>query len=175
MKKTKLRKEDVKEGMHVEINSDIRNVNISGTVKYLYNKEDTTDYGFSLDNDFIFCDNMWNNTEVFLLESENDREALNKMMDNDDKQIEKHLDKVWTDKHYNFSYKLTQTDINSGEVKIDPYFVYALWKLHEVDEYGILMHQLKTISRFGRKNDIKREVDALLGQSKRFKELVENK
>jgi len=77
----------------------------------------------------------------------------------------------WSDKHYNFIYKLTEEDIKNKEIKIDPYFVSKEWKLGSKDETGILFHILKTIARFGLKNTIEREIDAILAQATRLKQL----
>lgn len=77
----------------------------------------------------------------------------------------------WTDKHYNFLYKLTEQEKASGEIKVDPYWVALQWGLGAKDSSGILTHQLKTISRFGDKNPIEREITALEAQIKRLKEL----
>ena len=72
----------------------------------------------------------------------------------------------WTDKHYNFTYKLTEEDVKRGEIKIDPYFVGMVWKTGSRDDSGALAHCLKTIARFGDKNPIEREVNALYAQVK---------
>ena len=72
----------------------------------------------------------------------------------------------WTDKHYNFTYKLTEEDVERGEIKIDPYFVGMVWKTGSRDDSGALAHCLKTIARFGDKNPIEREVNALYAQVK---------
>ena len=77
----------------------------------------------------------------------------------------------WTDKHYSFMYKLTEKDIEKGEVKIDPYFVNELWKLNEKDSTGIIFHNLKTIARWTDKNSEEREIRALYGQIKRLAEM----
>lgn len=77
----------------------------------------------------------------------------------------------WTDKHYNFLYKLTEQEKASGEIKVDPYWVALQWGLGAKDSSGILTHQLKTIARFGDKNPIEREITALEAQIKRLKEL----
>lgn len=72
----------------------------------------------------------------------------------------------WTDKHYDFHYKLTQKDIEQGTVKIDPYRVSHQWKLGTKDESGALFHLLKTLARFGDKNSREREIRALYAQIK---------
>ena len=78
---------------------------------------------------------------------------------------------AWTDKHYNFSYTLTEDDIEKGEVKIDPYFVNQQWKLNSKDDTGIIFHQLKTLARWCDKNTEEREIRALFGQVKRLAEI----
>ena len=81
------------------------------------------------------------------------------------------LQKEWTDKHYDFYYTLTDEDIKNGKIKIDPYFVGKQWRIGSKDDSGILVHNLKTIARFGSKNDIEREIRALYNQTKRMMEL----
>lgn len=70
----------------------------------------------------------------------------------------------WTDKHYDFTYTLTEKDIKQGSIKIDPYFISKQWKVGSKDDSGALFHILKTVARFGDKNDIEREVKALHAQ-----------
>lgn len=70
----------------------------------------------------------------------------------------------WTDKHYDFTYELTEEDISKGSLKIDPYFVAKQWKTGSKDDSGALFHVLKTVARFGDKNGIEREVKALHAQ-----------
>jgi hypothetical protein len=70
--------------------------------------------------------------------------------------------KKWSNSHYSYKYK---------DMIIDPYFVSKTWKLGEKDNTGILFHCLKTIARFGTKNDKKREIKALYNQIKRLAEL----
>ena len=74
-------------------------------------------------------------------------------------------------KHYNFSYTLTEDDVEAGCLKLDPYFVSQQWKLGKKDDTGVLFHCLKTLARFGDKNDIEREIKALNAQVKRLAEL----
>jgi hypothetical protein len=74
--------------------------------------------------------------------------------------------------HYDFKYNLSESDIEKGSVKIDPYFVANEWRLGEKDNSGILFHSLKTIARFGTKNEVEREVKALYFQAKRMAELL---
>lgn len=78
---------------------------------------------------------------------------------------------TWTDKHYDFSYKLTEGDIEAGEIKIDPYFVADQWKLGEKDNSGVIFHILKTCSRYKCKHDEEREIKAIYGQIKRLAEM----
>ncbi len=75
------------------------------------------------------------------------------------------------DSHYDFFYTLTESDIVKKTIKVDPYFVSNLWKLGSKDESGILFHCLKTISRFGDKNPVEREIIALHKQIKRLAEI----
>lgn len=89
------------------------------------------------------------------------------------KETPKNLSKEWTGSHYDFYYNLTEEDIKKGKIKLDPYFVGKQWKIGSKDDSGILVHQLKTIARFGSKNDIKREVKALYEQAKRMMEIYE--
>ena len=77
----------------------------------------------------------------------------------------------WTDKHYNFSYTLTEKDKSSGVVKLDPYLVSKVWKVGSKDDSGALWHCLKTIARFGEKNSQEREIKALYAQIKRLAEI----
>jgi hypothetical protein len=77
----------------------------------------------------------------------------------------------WTAKHYDNYYQLTPKDIEAGKVKIDAYFVNKLWQLNSKDDTGALFHCLKTIARFGDKNPIERELNALHNQVKRMAEL----
>lgn len=77
----------------------------------------------------------------------------------------------WTDKHYDFNYKLTDEDIERGFIKLDPYFVGKEWKIGSKDDSGALSHCLKTVARFGEKNSVEREIRALHAQIKRMAEL----
>lgn len=74
-------------------------------------------------------------------------------------------------KHYNFFYTLTEDDVEAGSLKLDPYFVSQQWKLGKKDDTGVLFHCLKTLARFGDKNDVDREIKALNAQVKRLAEL----
>ncbi|AKO61082.1 ATPase [Pseudoalteromonas phage H101] len=78
---------------------------------------------------------------------------------------------VWTDKHYDFTYTLTEEDIEAGEIKIDPYFVADQWKLGEKDNSGVIFHILKTCSRYKCKHKEEREIKAIYGQIKRLAEM----
>jgi len=77
----------------------------------------------------------------------------------------------FSDKHYGFEYELTQSDIDNGSVRLDPYFITRQWKLNKKDDTGILFHCLKLIARFGEKNTIEREIRALNAQVKRLADL----
>lgn len=70
----------------------------------------------------------------------------------------------WTDKHYDLNYTLTDKDIEEGKIRVDAYFVAKVWKTGSKDDSGALWHCLKTIARFGDKNDVEREVKALYAQ-----------
>lgn len=75
----------------------------------------------------------------------------------------------YTTKHYQFKHAIiiTPEDVKKGyvELRLDPYFVSKAWKLGSKDESGALFHQLKTISRFGDKNPVPREINALFNQA----------
>lgn len=54
--------------------------------------------------------------------------------------------------HYDcFNLKLTEEEIASGFVRLDPYKVSKVWDIGTKDPSGCLFHILKTISRFGTK------------------------
>lgn len=72
----------------------------------------------------------------------------------------------WSDKHYDFKYKLTEEDIVRGFIDLDVYFVANVWRIGSKDNSGALWHSLKTIARFGDKNSVEREVKALYEQVK---------
>jgi hypothetical protein len=76
--------------------------------------------------------------------------------------------------HYDFRYKLTKADIEKGEIKLDPYFISKQWDLGSKDPSGVIFHCLKTIARWGTKNSVEREIQAMEAQIKRLKELTEN-
>ena len=78
---------------------------------------------------------------------------------------------TWTDKHYDFTYTLTEDDIEAGEIKIDPYFVADQWRLGEKDNSGVIFHILKTCSRYKCKHAEEREIKAIYGQIKRLAEM----
>ena len=72
--------------------------------------------------------------------------------------------------HYdNFDYFLTQEDHDNGSVRMDPYQVADIWKFNDYDNTGCLFHILKTISRFGRKdeNTTLRELESIEATIKR--------
>lgn len=79
----------------------------------------------------------------------------------------------YTDKHYDFTYKLSKEEIEKGEIKLDPYIVASAWKLGERDNNsGILFHILKTIPRFGLKNDEEREIQAIIKQAENLRRFI---
>lgn len=79
----------------------------------------------------------------------------------------------YSDKHYDFTYKLSKEEIKKGEIKLDPYKVSSVWKLGERDNNsGILFHILKTITRFGLKNDEEREIQAIIKQAENLRRFV---
>lgn len=73
---------------------------------------------------------------------------------------------TYTTDHYNMYYTLTENDIEAGEIKVDAYWVAKQWKTGSRDDSGALWHSLKTIARFGEKNDKAREIKALYNQAK---------
>jgi hypothetical protein len=71
----------------------------------------------------------------------------------------------WTDKHYNFNYKLSEKNIKDGHVRVDSYFVNRMWKLNSWDDTGAAFHSLKTLARIiNSKNPLERELVALYQQ-----------
>jgi len=72
----------------------------------------------------------------------------------------------YTTDHYNLYYTLTNKDIEAGKIKVDAYWVAKQWKTGSRDDSGALWHSLKTIARFGEKNDKAREIKALYNQAK---------
>lgn len=72
----------------------------------------------------------------------------------------------YSSSHYDAYYELTESDIDSGKIKLDAYFVAKQWKVGSKDDSGALFHSLKTIARFGEKNSIEREIKALYNQAK---------
>ena len=73
---------------------------------------------------------------------------------------------TYTTDHYNMYYHLTENDIEAGKIKVDAYWVAKQWKTGSRDDSGALWHSLKTIARFGEKNDKAREIKALYNQAK---------
>ena len=71
----------------------------------------------------------------------------------------------YTTDHYNLYYTLTESDIEAGKIKVDAYWVAKQWKTGSRDDSGALWHSLKTIARFGEKNDKAREIKALYNQA----------
>lgn len=77
------------------------------------------------------------------------------------------------DSHYtSHLYKLTEQDIKSGEILIDPYFVCKLWNLRERDDTGALFHILKNLSRDKQGNTIDREIVGIYKSIKRHANLM---
>jgi hypothetical protein len=72
---------------------------------------------------------------------------------------------TYTTEHYDLYYTLTEKDIEAGEIKVDAYWVAKQWKTGSRDDSGALWHSLKTIARFGEKNDKAREIKALYNQA----------
>lgn len=72
---------------------------------------------------------------------------------------------TYTTDHYNMYYTLTENDIEAGKIKVDAYWVAKQWKTGSRDDSGALWHSLKTIARFGEKNDKAREIKALYNQA----------
>lgn len=73
---------------------------------------------------------------------------------------------TYTTDHYDLYYTLTENDIKAGKIKVDAYWVAKQWKTGSRDDSGALWHSLKTIARFGEKNDKAREIKALYNQAK---------
>ena len=73
---------------------------------------------------------------------------------------------TYTTDHYNMYYTLTENDIEAGKIKVDAYWVAKQWRTGSRDDSGALWHSLKTIARFGEKNDKAREIKALYNQAK---------
>ncbi len=79
---------------------------------------------------------------------------------------------TWTDKHYDFTYTLTEEDIESGKIKIDPYFVNRMWRINSWDDTGAAFHSLKNYARIcNGKNPLERDLKSLYKQVKRLCEL----
>ena len=79
---------------------------------------------------------------------------------------------AWTDKHYDFTYTLTEEDIESGKIKIDPYFVNRMWRINSWDDTGAAFHSLKNYARIcNGKNPLERDLKSLYKQVKRLCEL----
>ena len=70
--------------------------------------------------------------------------------------------------HYDARMELTQRDIDNGFVRMDAYSIYKANNMNQFDKNGLLFHNLKTLLRFGIKNEISREVKALVVQSLRL-------
>lgn len=83
----------------------------------------------------------------------------------DIKEDEKSIEDSFCQDHYNLYYTLTEKDIEAGKIKVDAYWVAKQWKTGSRDDSGALWHSLKTIARFGEKNDKAREIKALYNQA----------
>ena len=77
----------------------------------------------------------------------------------------------FSDKHYDFTYTLTEKDIQNGKIKLYPYFVSQQWKIGSKDDSGAIWHIFKTCARFGEKNDKEREIRAINASIKRLAEI----
>ena len=74
---------------------------------------------------------------------------------------------VWTDKHYDNYYTLTEEEIEAGKIRLDAYTVNRTWKINSWDDTGAAFHLLKTLPRIANeKNDLERELTALYKQVK---------
>ena len=113
------------------------------------------------DQGFIGYESFGNNPMVLLNTLEDDYEVP----DWDDDISVRPKDNYTTD-HYNLYYTLTEKDIEAGKIKVDAYWVAKQWKTGSRDDSGALWHSLKTIARFGEKNDKAREIKALYNQAK---------
>ena len=79
--------------------------------------------------------------------------------------------------HYDcFNMELTEDEMESGMVRLDPYKVAMVWKLGQKDPSGCLFHMLKTMSRFGVKegNSTSRELASLTATLERLVQLMES-
>lgn len=77
----------------------------------------------------------------------------------------------WTDKHYGFTYIISEEDIKNGYLKVDPYFVNEVWGLNKKELTGVGFHCLKTLARWCAKNTEEREIRAMYGQITRLAEM----
>lgn len=109
------------------------------------------------DRGFIGYESFGNNPMILL-------NTLEEPKENPFNQVGK-ADNYTTD-HYNMYYTLTENDIVAGKIKVDAYWVAKQWKTGSRDDSGALWHSLKTIARFGEKNDKAREIKALYNQAK---------
>ena len=123
--------------------------------------ETTNGCGSIGDQGFIGYESFGNNPMVLLNTLEDDYEVP----DWDDDISIRPKDSYTTD-HYNMYYTLTEKDIEAGKIKVDAYWVAKQWKTGSRDDSGALWHSLKTIARFGEKNDKAREIKALYNQAK---------
>ena len=78
----------------------------------------------------------------------------------------------WTDKHYANTLKLRKHEIEAikqgdmAEIPLDVYRVSTAWGIACKEPSGALWHMFKTFPRFGDKNSVEREVQALYAQCK---------
>jgi len=159
----------VKEGMKVRV--EAYDGDLEGVIVKVYCGKDT---GFDIDTEnYTFASSQWEEDRVYLIEK-----YTNKVEDKPEYAEAPIKSSEWTDKHYDhyYTHKLTQEEIDSGVVKlkIDPYFVNSLWGLNSVEKSGAGFHCLKTLSRMpNNKNSLSREWDAMIGQSTRAKQLLD--
>lgn len=87
--------------------------------------------------------------------------------------ISQKIDEACDTTHYDFTYKLTEKDIENGYIRVDPYWVSNQWKLGEKDPSGCAFHILKTLARlFTKKGNTKqREIESIQKTAKRMEEI----
>ena len=75
--------------------------------------------------------------------------------------------------HYDcFTIQLSEEEISSGRIRLDPYRVADVWKLGQRDNSGCLFHILKTIARQKEGNSSVREVQSIKASILRKEELL---
>jgi len=83
--------------------------------------------------------------------------------------------KIVDTSHYDkFVVKLTEAEIEAGELRLDPYRVADEWKIGVRDPSGALFHILKTICRTKEGNSIMRELHSIKATIVRLIELRSN-